>query len=622
MLAARSVYDTLAATERRRLHRRAGLALEREPVRRFAELARHFREAHDADRWTTYTHQAADQAISSGDPRTAFRLLLDLLTGGAVRGAAVPGLVQRMPLYAAPGNGPLRELVAVLRDTVAGELAPAERTQVTWQLARLMFHVGDIEAASTHMEQAVPGLIEDHPAAAIPAMMMLARPLGTPRPAAQHRMWLQRAERLAATTAGLSPEDRLSYRTDHAATLLMLGDPTGWAAAEPLPSGAESPSEILQRARGYANLGEAAMLWGRYDQARHRLNTAAALADEHQYLRLRDLVGATLAHLDWLTGNWTSPTRWGAAALDADEPVLRVDARLLSGLLDAAHGDHRRAQEHVRQAIEVGRPRGPADGSRDPSAVLAHLAIAAGRPAEALAATDTAWQLVRAKGLWLWAAEIAPLRIRALLAQQRTDDAAQAADDFATGTRTLDAPAATAARALIAALLARAHDDPTAGTLFDNAASAWLELPRPYEALLAREAAARCYLAAGDRDRAVGMLRDVFGDFTALGATVDADRVRRSLSEEGIRTVARVGRPGYGDRLSPRELDVVRLLVQGRTSAQIARVLGLSPRTVDKHVHSAMRKRDVPSRTALAVDAVESGDLTPPDGSTEPPFTG
>jgi DNA-binding CsgD family transcriptional regulator len=63
---------------------------------------------------------------------------------------------------------------------------------------------------------------------------------------------------------------------------------------------------------------------------------------------------------------------------------------------------------------------------------------------------------------------------------------------------------------------------------------------------------------------------------------------------------------------------VVRLLVEGRTSAQIARVLGLSPRTVEKHVLSAMRKRDAPSRTALAVAAVKSGDVPPPGEVASP----
>uniref|UniRef100_UPI0013E31631 helix-turn-helix transcriptional regulator n=1 Tax=Actinacidiphila soli TaxID=2487275 RepID=UPI0013E31631 len=270
--------------------------------------------------------------------------------------------------------------------------------------------------------------------------------------------------------------------------------------------------------------------------------------------------------------------------------------------------------------ISVGRPRGPADGSRDPSAVLARLAIAAGRPGEALAATDAAWRLVEAKQLWLWAAEIAPLRVRALLEDGRVGEAARTAEAFTAGTSGLDAPVARAARLLTAALLARAGGDLTgAAGHFEEAGAAWTALPRPYDALLAREAAAGCRLAAGERDRAVGVLREVFDDLTALGATGDADRVRRSLADEGVRVGARVGRPSYGDQLSPRELDVVRLLVEGRTSAQIARVLGLSPRTVEKHVQAAMRKRDAPSRTALAVAAVESGDVPPPGSVPRPP---
>ena len=63
----------------------------------------------------------------------------------------------------------------------------------------------------------------------------------------------------------------------------------------------------------------------------------------------------------------------------------------------------------------------------------------------------------------------------------------------------------------------------------------------------------------------------------------------------------RGGRRGYGDRLSPREQEVARLVAQGLTNRQVAQELFLSPRTVDRHLSAAMRKVGVTSRTALAV---------------------
>jgi len=44
------------------------------------------------------------------------------------------------------------------------------------------------------------------------------------------------------------------------------------------------------------------------------------------------------------------------------------------------------------------------------------------------------------------------------------------------------------------------------------------------------------------------------------------------------------------DTLSARELQVVRLLASGRSNCQIARVLSLSPRTVQRHVANAYAK--------------------------------
>ena len=69
------------------------------------------------------------------------------------------------------------------------------------------------------------------------------------------------------------------------------------------------------------------------------------------------------------------------------------------------------------------------------------------------------------------------------------------------------------------------------------------------------------------------------------------------------------GRRGYGDQLSPRKLEVVRLVVAGHTNREIAHTLCRSLKTVQMQLKSATRKLGVSSRTALAVRVVQA-DLT------------
>lgn len=62
--------------------------------------------------------------------------------------------------------------------------------------------------------------------------------------------------------------------------------------------------------------------------------------------------------------------------------------------------------------------------------------------------------------------------------------------------------------------------------------------------------------------------------------------------------------------LSERELEVVRLVAQGRTNAEIAADLFVSPGTVKNHVASIGRKLDVPNRVAIAAWAWSTGRAT------------
>jgi DNA-binding CsgD family transcriptional regulator len=58
--------------------------------------------------------------------------------------------------------------------------------------------------------------------------------------------------------------------------------------------------------------------------------------------------------------------------------------------------------------------------------------------------------------------------------------------------------------------------------------------------------------------------------------------------------------------LSPREREVVRLMLDGMTNRQIASELSKSPDTVAAQLKSAMRKYGVTSRTALAVSVTQA----------------
>ncbi len=56
--------------------------------------------------------------------------------------------------------------------------------------------------------------------------------------------------------------------------------------------------------------------------------------------------------------------------------------------------------------------------------------------------------------------------------------------------------------------------------------------------------------------------------------------------------------------LTPREFDVLRLVTQGKTNAEIGLALGISEKTVEKHLDMIFRKMGVASRVEAAVKAV------------------
>jgi len=62
------------------------------------------------------------------------------------------------------------------------------------------------------------------------------------------------------------------------------------------------------------------------------------------------------------------------------------------------------------------------------------------------------------------------------------------------------------------------------------------------------------------------------------------------------------------DRLTPRELEVLRWVSEGKTNWEIGRILSCSTETVKKHLHRAYRKLGVEKRIAAVRYLQEHGD--------------
>jgi ATP/maltotriose-dependent transcriptional regulator MalT len=129
-----------------------------------------------------------------------------------------------------------------------------------------------------------------------------------------------------------------------------------------------------------------------------------------------------------------------------------------------------------------------------------------------------------------------------------------------------------------------------------QASRVWQELEAPYEAARTRVLMGLACRTLGDEDSAALDLEAATDVFEQLGALPDLARVE-SLS----RPLA----TGDTHGLTPRELEVLRLVAAGSTNRQIASKLVVSEHTVARHVQNIFTKLRVSSRTAATAFAFE-----------------
>jgi len=141
---------------------------------------------------------------------------------------------------------------------------------------------------------------------------------------------------------------------------------------------------------------------------------------------------------------------------------------------------------------------------------------------------------------------------------------------------------------------------PDAAAELRHAARLLAEAGAPVLACRARLALAET-VAETDRGTAVAEARSTLLAFERLGASADADRAAAFLRGLGVR-----GRTGARDVgvLSRREQEVLRLVAEGLSNAEIAERLVISIRTAGNHVSNILTKLGLRSRTEAAAYAL------------------
>ena len=291
-----------------------------------------------------------------------------------------------------------------------------------------------------------------------------------------------------------------------------------------------------------------------------------------QLLRVRGDWSAALDELELAARRYVevgSPDAIGLTARESGD-VLR-----LRGDLEAADAAYQRAADH----------------GCDPQPGLALLWLARGQGAAALGAVERL--LGEATGA-VERCRVLPAVVEVLLASGQVDRARAAADELASlaCSELLMALAAECAGAVEVAA-----DDPAGALPFlRKAGQAWARASAPYDAARVGVLRGRALARLGDADSSRRELEAARECFRRLGARPAADEVSALL--------APAASPAG---LTPREVEVLRLVAVGRTNPQIAAGLVLSEKTVARHLSNIFAKLDVGSRTAAAAYAFEHG---------------
>ncbi len=371
--------------------------------------------------------------------------------------------------------------------------------------------------------------------------------------------------------AALAREAGDAAVTAHALTNIgtsrwILGDPAAKPTLDEALRVALEAGDVEDACRAYVNLVRNLLDWCRLEEAERYLSAAMKLAEETEFFGILSYMQVMRARLEFAQGTWDEAVRAAEAAVEAFLPA-RCPALVVLGRVQVRRGQPRAARllsSAWKLAVQIDELQrlGPAAAGRAEDAWL-H-----GDPARVRDIVTPVYQEARRLGDRVYQAELGYWLAKVGQPVDTTSDHPYALQ---------------------------------AAGRWREAAAAWEAAGCPYE-----HAA-----ALADSDDAQHLLT-ALGMLDELGAKPLATAVRRRLRALGV---TRIPRGPLGEtRVNPaglttRQIDVLRLLSEGYTNAQIASHLVVSVRTVDSHVAAVLGKLGASSRREAAACAAELGVL-------------
>lgn len=367
-------------------------------------------------------------------------------------------------------------------------------------------------------------------------------------------------------------------------------------------------------AEAYQRLADSLEHAGDYRSARATYLEAAAFCRTNGADNVGDVCLACLTMVLRQTGEWDQALEVCRDVLAS--PTSNAHAQAVAhgvlGSILAHRGRLGRARSELHNSSVIASRIGLAAMEMDSEVNLARLAAVAGRADEALERCRRVLRIwERTDGerhysipILRWMATFASEAGNAELLQAATSALVAIASQ-----PSFEADAA-ASHALGEGLLMQG-DVKGAVARFEQAVKIFADLDLPLDRSEVEFRAAVALEIAGDRPAAVERYRSAYRAAIRLGARPFANRIAEEVAALGEVVQRRLGQlaaSGLGrGGLSPRELEVVRLVASGLTSREAAAALSLSPRTIEMHVHRILNKLDCRTRVDITRRAAALG---------------